>query len=663
MKGFVRKSLSVIFSLTIIMGISALYVYANQSCYQNFSGYSLSGDPVSDMVNVASAQVGKRAYNFGYTEGWCDNFISDCAIIAGQASVVPQAGDVNDFYNKLINAGGSIVSSPQAGDIIIYKYSNGSCFHTGLMVDGSNNIEGNVWLSGTTSNSNSYVYKQSYSVAAQYNGAASYVFIRPKYRKTHTCDYMASATISKAPTKTATGTRVRYCSCGKSTTETIPAIPYTTDIQEGIYTITSKCGNGLRVSTKSINGYFDVYICDGDYLDQYWLFRKNNDGTYTIENAYYNSRVLDVENIYMFNSGEICTSPYNGGDNQKFYIVPFGDGYYKFIAKHSYLCLDNVNASTTPGNGLLQVYDNGSDAQKWKPQLSNPSLSVSQSSVTLKFGENKTVNCTVDRETYEIVLEFGNSNPSVCSASWGSWNGMQNQLSISGKSGGISTLTVYLKDKETGIILGSKTINVTVTGNYTLAYNANGGSGAPASQTGSGNITLSTVKPTRSGYTFLGWSKSSTATSATYQPGAIYNLTSSTTLYAVWQKNETPSNPDNPSTNSPRINIRNYTASRTEAYRTTITFTAETANAPAGSSVNWYVNGEFIATAQSFTYKEARESFTIQAKLCNGTGQAVAESGIETVNIKTGFWAKIVAFFRNLFRKLPVIVQTIEEEY
>ena len=76
---------------------------------------------------------------------------------------------------------------------------------------------------------------------------------------------------------------------------------------------------------------------------------------------------------------------------------------------------------------------------------------------------------------------------------------------------------------------------------YTVSYNANGGSGAPASQTKTHNVTLtlSSTKPTRSGYTFLGWSTSSTATSATYSAGGSYTANSSATLYAVWQKNAT----------------------------------------------------------------------------------------------------------------------------
>ena len=80
---------------------------------------------------------------------------------------------------------------------------------------------------------------------------------------------------------------------------------------------------------------------------------------------------------------------------------------------------------------------------------------------------------------------------------------------------------------------------------YYLYYNANGGSGAPPTQSSvsttnsSWTFTISSTEPTRSGYTFIGWSTSSTATTASYQPGDTIRLTSSSptrTLYAVWEE-------------------------------------------------------------------------------------------------------------------------------
>lgn len=71
---------------------------------------------------------------------------------------------------------------------------------------------------------------------------------------------------------------------------------------------------------------------------------------------------------------------------------------------------------------------------------------------------------------------------------------------------------------------------------YTISYNANGGSGAPSEQTKTYgvNLTLSSTVPTREGYDFLGWATSSTATTATYQPGGTFTTDATTVLYAVW---------------------------------------------------------------------------------------------------------------------------------
>ncbi len=94
----------------------------------------------------------------------------------------------------------------------------------------------------------------------------------------------------------------------------------------------------------------------------------------------------------------------------------------------------------------------------------------------------------------------------------------------------------------------SNTGNYTLTAtwkinSYTITYNANGGSGAPGATTYqyaiSGNTKLSSTKPTRSGYTFLGWSQKSNATSPSYQAGQSWSRSNASnyTLYAVWRKN------------------------------------------------------------------------------------------------------------------------------
>lgn len=85
----------------------------------------------------------------------------------------------------------------------------------------------------------------------------------------------------------------------------------------------------------------------------------------------------------------------------------------------------------------------------------------------------------------------------------------------------------------------SGSISVSAKTSYTISYNANGGTGAPGNQTKwyGTNLKLSSTKPTRTGYSFLGWSTSSTATSATWSAGGTYTANASDTLYAVWKAN------------------------------------------------------------------------------------------------------------------------------
>ena len=95
---------------------------------------------------------------------------------------------------------------------------------------------------------------------------------------------------------------------------------------------------------------------------------------------------------------------------------------------------------------------------------------------------------------------------------------------------------------------GSKTLYaVWQSPQYTcyLYYNANGGSGAPSTQTYTGTgtsdhtFTISSNVPTWTNHTFLGWSESSSASTASYSPGSTISVAynGSKTLYAVWQYN------------------------------------------------------------------------------------------------------------------------------
>lgn len=139
--------------------------------------------------------------------------------------------------------------------------------------------------------------------------------------------------------------------------------------------------------------------------------------------------------------------------------------------------------------------------------------------------------------------------------SWSIYSG-SSYVSISGSSNstggtckvtGLKAGTAMIRATATDGSGVSEDYSVTVEAvEYTfyLYYNANGGSGAPSTQsyTSTENtdhtFTISTTKPTRDGYLFLGWSTSSSATSVSFQPGGSITVEPDDyeRLYAVWQQ-------------------------------------------------------------------------------------------------------------------------------
>ena len=124
-------------------------------------------------------------------------------------------------------------------------------------------------------------------------------------------------------------------------------------------------------------------------------------------------------------------------------------------------------------------------------------------------------------------------------------------------SGGSYTPT---QNVEFGAIWTTKT--------YTVSYNANGGTGAPSSQTKTHGValTLSSTTPTRAtvgntSYTFNGWNTASDATGTNYSAGGSYTANAAVTLYAKWTettistKLATPTNLSATTTRTDGINI------------------------------------------------------------------------------------------------------------
>ena len=73
---------------------------------------------------------------------------------------------------------------------------------------------------------------------------------------------------------------------------------------------------------------------------------------------------------------------------------------------------------------------------------------------------------------------------------------------------------------------------------YTVKYDANGGTGAPSNQTKKQgeSLTISTAKPTKTGYTFTSWNTKKDGTGSAYAAGGKYSSNANVILYAQYEK-------------------------------------------------------------------------------------------------------------------------------
>ena len=142
---------------------------------------------------------------------------------------------------------------------------------------------------------------------------------------------------------------------------------------------------------------------------------------------------------------------------------------------------------------------------------------------------------TTAAESYQIDVNKG--KPTRDRYKFDGWADTANATTASYFGGELITLT---KDNPT------KTIYAVWKPIFELHYNANGGTGAPDSQTYTAlsatstqaTFTVPNQTPTKEGYTFKGWADSAAATTAQYQPGgpiAVKHENSPKTVYAVWE--------------------------------------------------------------------------------------------------------------------------------
>ncbi|MDR1464785.1 MAG: InlB B-repeat-containing protein [Oscillospiraceae bacterium] len=120
-----------------------------------------------------------------------------------------------------------------------------------------------------------------------------------------------------------------------------------------------------------------------------------------------------------------------------------------------------------------------------------------------------------------------------------SWEAFRNALAVAQAMAGSAAATQQQVDNALSMLTAtySGLAHKPAPGTYTVAYNASGGTGAPAPQTKTqgATLTLSSTEPVKKGYRFLGWTTRAGAATVAYVPGGAYSADAGATLYAVWQ--------------------------------------------------------------------------------------------------------------------------------
>ncbi len=209
---------------------------------------------------------------------------------------------------------------------------------------------------------------------------------------------------------------------------------------------------------------------------------------------------------------------------------------------------------------------------------------------------------------------------------------------------------------------------------YYVTYNANGGQiilgGSGIEEVLDTSTTVPYIEVVRDGYTFVGWSEDRIAQYATYTEGNELYLDGNTTLYAVWEKNDLPADPepDDDLVLSGFLTIRTPSVTKIN-YGDSIVLHADLGNVPiTGLKVTWEANNdnfEIVSVSEDgrecvITPKKSGDTtFTATVKI----GTLAFSTDTQVMTSKAGFFQKIIAFFKNLFGLAKTIPEAFKYAY
>lgn len=553
-----------------------------------WNSWTSSSDKAQELVNCAKAQVGKGESDLGVPSSlsgvWCAWFVSTCAQKAGVPdNIIPNTGNTNTANGYGITyayglgqvtvdyCSGRYLRSgetPRLGDLVVF---NGN--HIGIMISSTEMVSGNDGGKVVVAKVTAW-YDQSSTkyVRPNYSGSST---TKPDKTKDMSVDdymtYYAQSVTSFSGTATP-----------KSGTLKLYRLPETLNNTVSYTTTTGS----VKLVRKIVNSAGNTW-----YETSTGAFAYSGDITIVA------SPTINDLNLAISNKG---TKPYisakigySSTNKPKSWSLAYGTT-TALGAAHTETFTDNVLSAYNPVPISVQFGTEEPELRygtKYYYRLSVTAQSGEVVSVEGHFTTDKCTNHTWDNGTVTTqpicctdgVKTFKCTNPGCGETKTEAiprtrdhkWNsgavtkqptcvatGIKTYTCTTPGCGATTTETVAATGKHTwdsGAVTtpakpgeaGVKTYTCTVCSQtktesipalpltYTVSYDANGGSGAPASQTKTHDeaLTLSAAEPSRDGCTFLGWATDKTATSAQYQPGASYTANADAVLYAVWEEN------------------------------------------------------------------------------------------------------------------------------
>lgn len=211
--------------------------------------------------------------------------------------------------------------------------------------------------------------------------------------------------------------------------------------------------NSISLNTK----YYGM-LCINDESD-YYKFTLSSSGSITID---FKSSCTYAK-LYIYNSSkaEVWKDSYvtanSSGEISYTKKLDLSAGTYYFrVCRYS----SDYNTSSK----YFQNYNFKLISSSGSGSSGSVSLSLSNSSVSIKEGSSTKVTCSCNGSySGSLTMSYSVANESIATCEWGSWNNGKPPLTINGINEGSTTITIKLKDKNSGTVLDTKTIKVTVT--------------------------------------------------------------------------------------------------------------------------------------------------------------------------------------------------------